>query len=257
MSIKRLPVLLLAVSMVATQSVSSAPVAEKKEEPAKKVVTSKQVPVRRMPVTKVPAKQQMPVKKVPPRQLSAKKQQTGAVRTVKAKPAPAKAKLPARKVAKKSRGKRIVPKKAEKKTDFAVAKLGKFDARGSIKSFNGAANNIIEFMNENGSSATVNQKSELFTVIARFNWITGKKNFDTPAHIAETEKLLNEASKHPALFGPAKMKFINKWKVTPRKLVAKQKEIAKAPIKKVTQKPVVKAVEKRKTAVQKTTAVRY
>lgn len=215
MNCKQLSVLLLAVSMVATQ------------------------PVRGGEVKSGP---------------SAKKQRPVMVKTVK--PGPSKPK------AKKSRGIKVNKKDSKAsniKMNESIAKFGKFDARGSIKSFTDAANNIIEFMNEKGSSATASQKAEIFTVIARFNWITGKKNFDTPAHIAETERLLNEASKHEALFGAAKMKFINKWKVTPRRLTAKKKQIAKAPIKKASIKnaPIKKTIQKpvvRKTVTPKRTA---
>ncbi len=253
MNIKQLSVLLLAVSMVATQSISPVAV-EERGKPEEKTKVSKQLTAKQV----VPAKKQMgTVKDVKAKPVIAKKKTaTAKVKSAPkkvVKPAPKKVvKRPPVKRAKKSRGK--IVKKENKLMTEPIAKLGKFDARGSIKSFTGAANNIIEFMHEKGSSATASQKAEIFTVIARFNWIAGRKNFDTPAHYAQAEKLLNEASKHEALFGATKMKFINKWKASI--LTRQKKEVAKAPIKKATQKPVVKAVEKRRAEMPKKTATR-
>jgi hypothetical protein len=135
---------------------------------------------------------------------------------------------------KKSRGIRPVKKS---KADKSIEKIGKFNRNGSIKSFESASKGLAEFINLKGKSATVIEKKELFGEIARFNWITGNKGFNTTAHYEQTVKLLEEASKHPALFGKVKAKFINRW-------LKEKEEQLKNPSKRVSEKVVKKVVKK-------------
>lgn len=224
MNIKQLSVLLLAVSMVAVQSTRA-------------MIDEESVTVE---TTKKGFDQPQCDASGKPIRTAAKKQRKDKAKNVKAKAGSSKKKATKAK-AKKAKGKKVVKDKKLKKTkkDATVAKLGKFNRRGEIKSFTTAANNVIEFMNENATKATAAEKVQLFTLIARFNWITGRKGFDTPAHYTQTVKLLKTASEHKALFGNVKFKFISKW------LVAKQEQL-KDPSK---MKP-GKAVKKEKTKVK-------
>ncbi|MFH1254675.1 MAG: hypothetical protein V1646_04575 [bacterium] len=226
MNIKQLSVLLLAVSMVATESIKAMVEEEVIIETTKKGFDQPQCDASGKPIRTV-----------------AKKQRKDKTKDVKAKAGSSKKKTTK---AKKAKGKKVVKDKRLKKTkkDATVAKLGKFNRRGEIKSFATAANNVIEFMNENATKATATQKAELFTMIARFNWITGRKGFDTPAHYAQTVKLLQTANEHKPLFGNVKIKFISKW------LAAKESQL-KDPSKMKTGKAVTKETKKTKTKLAK------
>ncbi|KKQ11571.1 MAG: hypothetical protein WCS92_00500 [Candidatus Babeliales bacterium] len=227
MNIKQLSVLLLAVSMVAVQS-TRAMIEEETvaAETTKKGFNQPQCDASGKPI-----------------RTAAKKQRKDKTKDVKAKAGASKKKATK---AKKAKGKKVVKDKKLKRTkkDATIAKLGKFNRRGEIKSFTVAANNIIEFMNENATKATATQKAQLFTMIARFNWITGRKGFDTLAHYAQTVKLLQTASEHDALFGTVKNKFISKW------LVAKETQL-KDPSKMKAGKAVKKEKTKAKTKLAK------
>lgn len=227
MNIKQLSVLLLAVSMIAVQS-TRAMIEEESVavETTKKGFDQPQCDASGKPI-----------------RTAAKKQRKDKAKDVKAKAGSSKKKVAK---AKKTRGKKVTQDKKIKKAkkDATVAKLGKFNRRGEIKSFTTAANNIIEFMNENASKVTASQKAELFTMIARFNWITGRKGFDTSAHYAQTINLLKAASEHSDLFGTVKNKFITKW------LSAKQEQLNK-PSKVKTEKAVKKVKAKEKTKLSK------
>lgn len=197
MKIKQLSALLLAVSMAAFPYVRAETLIEEDVvvETTEKGFNQPQCDASGKPIKSV-----------------AKKQRTDKTKDIKAK------KGSSNKKVKKTKGKKttkavggVKTKKAKK--DDTISKLGKFNRKGEIKSFTAATNNIIGFINENAAKATATQKTELFTVIARFNWITGRKNFNSPDHYRQTVKLLQVASEHPALFGSAKVKFINKWLV--------------------------------------------
>jgi hypothetical protein len=195
MKIKQLSALLLAVSMAAVQPVIAMEVEEDTVEVSIRDIDQPQQDVSGKPMRN-----------------AAKKQRKDKTKDVKAKAGNSKKKTKSTK-AKGAKGKSTTRDKNAKKSkkDVTVAKLGKFNRKGEIKSFTGAVENMIAFMSEHATNATASQKAELFTIIARFNWITGRKGFDTPAHKAQTIKLLESAKAHSSLFGVAKSKFINKW----------------------------------------------
>lgn len=101
-----------------------------------------------------------------------------------------------------------------KRLKTKVHYMGKFDKTGKFESFNDAAIRLKMFMEDvKNEKVKTNseEKADLFRSIAKFNWVLGRKGFDTDKHYKTVVDLLKTASNYPKLFGKVKMRFIKRW----------------------------------------------
>lgn len=197
-------------------------------------------------------------KRETPKKASEKKSKSGKKIERKKRETPNKASGKSKKSKSKTskRSPKAEKKVAMKKDKTKVAKLGKFDKKGDIKSFKKSANALIDFM-KNTEKVTAKEKFDLYMAVGRFSWATGrKKGFDTKEHYNVTINLLQNAVSHKNLFTSTRMKFINKWLTSKKTELANfdAKKKAKADKKAVKAKKVRKS--KKTSAKQKSDAKR-